>query len=387
MKTAEIQGKLFSVLLPTRNGGEFLDNCIRSILDNERDDIELVVSDNANTDATSQVLEAWAHDQRLKVIRQKTVLSVTDNWNAALNASVGQYVLMMGDDDYLLPGYFEAMSRLIDQYQQPDCILYNALSYVAPGSIGEDQQSYYGTKHFKYGVDLTKPQILDAEFRKKIVDDMFDFKVRIPLNMQTTLVKRASGVGIAGGLFQPPFPDHFALNAMLLTCERWLFSPEAFVVVGISPKSFGHYVYSQKQQSGLDYLGITANFEGRLPGNELLNGMHVWLNMLKKAYPKHTQGIEINRAGYVRRQLYAWLMQCRLGALTYGQLCLRVAKLPFADKLGLLGTLLNIESWRRLTKMFRLNKQDEVAQQWQGLIPLKDIKNIAEFVHWHNHQS
>jgi hypothetical protein len=48
---------------------------------------------------------------------------------------------------------------------------------------------------------------------------------------------------------------------------------------------------------------------------------------------------------------------------------------------------MNIESWRRLTKMFRLNKQDEVAQQWQGLIPLKDIKNIAEFVHWHNHQS
>ena len=34
----------FSVLLPTRNGGPFLDNCIRSIL-NQDADLELIISD------------------------------------------------------------------------------------------------------------------------------------------------------------------------------------------------------------------------------------------------------------------------------------------------------------------------------------------------------
>ena len=40
----------FSVLLPTRNGGDFLKNTIRSIVEQDYDDFELVISDNANSD-------------------------------------------------------------------------------------------------------------------------------------------------------------------------------------------------------------------------------------------------------------------------------------------------------------------------------------------------
>jgi len=46
----------FSVLLPTRNGGKFLESCIRSILEQDYNDFELVISDNANTDATPSIV-------------------------------------------------------------------------------------------------------------------------------------------------------------------------------------------------------------------------------------------------------------------------------------------------------------------------------------------
>jgi glycosyltransferase involved in cell wall biosynthesis len=46
----------FSILLPTRNGGDFLENCIRSILEQDHDDFELVISNNANTDSTPKLL-------------------------------------------------------------------------------------------------------------------------------------------------------------------------------------------------------------------------------------------------------------------------------------------------------------------------------------------
>ena len=195
----------FSVLLPTRNGGDFLAYCIESILSSERDDIELIVSDNANTDMTRAVLNNWSADNRLKIIHQENVLSVTDNWNATLKLATGDYLLMMGDDDCLLPGYFESMSDLIEQYERPDCILYNGLSYVAPLSIGSDQLSYYSPQHFRFGSDFTQTLVLDPELRKRIVVDMFDFKVRIPLNMQTTLVKRQSVSASLGGYFNRLF--------------------------------------------------------------------------------------------------------------------------------------------------------------------------------------
>ena len=105
----------FSVLLPTRNGEKYLKTCIQSILDQTYDDMELIVFDNANTDGSALIIESLAKDKRLKHYKTQAVVSVTENWNNALNKSSGDYVLMIGDDDYLLPGFFEKMELIIDR--------------------------------------------------------------------------------------------------------------------------------------------------------------------------------------------------------------------------------------------------------------------------------
>ncbi len=372
----------FSVLLPTRNGGPFLANCIRSILDQGYDDLELVISDNANTDETPQIIRAFSGDPRVKTLRLETPVSVTDNWNNALKASSGDYILMMGDDDLLLPGYFLKMEQILDKYQQPDCVVHNAYSYVAPGSIADNPQSFYNEAHFHFGPDLAQEGRLSHEQRISIVRDMFTFKVRIPLNMQTTLLGRRAFVRINGGVFQPPFPDHYALNSLLLTAENWVFSPEKLLVVGISPKSFGHYVYSNQQGSGLAYLGITTDFKGRLPGNELMNGMHVWLNLLKQNYSVFLEGVEVDRAGYVRRQFYAWYMQKKLGAITAGDFLRDIRLLSFADWVGLLSSVADKASWARLLRVLFSGRKSDAETQWHGLKPLEGVTDIRQFGQW-----
>ena len=378
----------FSVLLPTRNGGPYLENCIRSILEQGYDDMELVISDNANTDKTPEIIRQFVGDSRVKTMRLGCVLSVTDNWNNALNGSSGDYILMMGDDDYLLPGYFRRMEQILAKYNQPDCVLHNAYSYVAPGSIADNPHSFYSESHFHFGGDLAKEGLLTPEQRSGIVHDMFDFKVRIPLNMQTTLVARKAFGKVNGGLFQKPFPDHYALNALLLTAPNWVFSPEKPLVVGVSPKSFGHYVYSNQQNSGLKYLGINADFKGRLPGSELMNGMHVWLVLLKKSYPELLKDVEVDRAGYVRRQFYAWFMQRKLGALSAGDLMRNMGLLSFSDWLGLAATAFDKASWARLLRLLSLDSKNSSAEaQWHSLRPLEGVKDIRQFDHWLARQS
>jgi len=371
----------FSVLLPTRNGGQFLENCILSILGQDYADMELIISDNANTDETPNIIKKFTSNPRVKTLRLEEPVSVTDNWNNALKVSTGDYILMMGDDDCLLPGYFIKMEGLLDKYNQPDCVVHNAYSYVAPGSIADNTQSFYSEAHFNFGQDLTKEGMLTDEQRFGIVRDMFSFKVRIPLNMQTTLLGRKA----FSGLFQPPFPDHYALNSLLLTAKNWLFSPENLLVVGVSPKSFGHYVYSNKQDSGLSYLGINADFEGRLPGNELMNGMYVWLNLLKQNYPGQLDKVEIDRAGYVRRQFYAWLMQLKLGTINIGELLRNLGLLSFRDWTGIIQSVFDKESWLRLSRMLfpRRNKSD-AESQWAALRPLEGVTDIIQFTKWLN---
>ena len=179
----------FSVLLPTRNGGAFLEKCLRSILEQNHRDFELVVSDNANSDSTPDILRAFTCDTRLRVLRQERTLPVHENWTAAIENSRGDYVLMMGDDDYLLPGTLARLDQILKRHEDPDCILFNGYSYVTPDTIGDLTPSYWAPYHFNYGPELSVEGVIEQNERYSIVRDMFQFRQRIPLNMQTTFFR------------------------------------------------------------------------------------------------------------------------------------------------------------------------------------------------------
>ena len=367
----------YSVLLPTRNGGPFLRNCIRSILSQDYDDFELVISDNANTDETPEIIAELRDHPKVKAIRLDQPVPVTDNWTAAYTASTGDYTLMMGDDDYLLPDYFRTMDAILERHSFPDCVLYNGYSYVAPGSIEDAPGSFYTPQYFTLGPDMQREAELSSEQKRGIVRDMFRWKVRIPLNMQTTLVGRRAADRIEGGFYQPPFPDHYALNSLLLMDARWVVSPEQLVIVGVSPKSFGHYAYSGKEASGLSYLGIEPTFPGELPGSPLLNGMHVWLDRLKAGFPNETRAMEIDRARYVQRQVYQWLLETGLGRMSTTGLFQRLRLLSPRDWLGLGRGFVDRQNWGRLYSV--LARGFGAAQvRWNSLRPT-DAKDIADF--------
>lgn len=372
----------FSVLLPTRNGGNFLDNCIRSILEQDHGDFELVISDNANTDATPDIIREFSGDSRLKVIHQATPIPVSENWTAALQASGGDYVLMMGDDDYLLPGTLRRLDEALMRHDDPDCILYNGYSYVAPNAISDNPASFWAQQHHHYGSDFDKEAVLNISHRLNIVYDMFRFQQRIPLNMQTTLFARRAIEKESAGVFRAPFPDHYLLNALLMVADKWVYLPERLVVVGISPKSFGHYFYSQKAGAGLAYLGISTHFPGALPGSELINGMCAWLIDLKSRYPKELSGIDIDWRSYVRRQVYSWLLQRRYGGISTGELVSRFVNLSFGNWLRLMATAVDGESWRRLIRLLWPRRKSQAEMLWRGLMPLPEVANIREFVEW-----
>ena len=372
----------FSVLLPTRNGGELLADCISSILEQDFDDFELVVSDNANTDRTPEILQRLAGTPRLKVVRQNAPLPVAENWTAALRASTGQYILMMGDDDYLLPHALRTLDAVIARHGEPDCVLYNALLYVAPGAVSTDPVSYWSNTHFQYGSDFAEEAEIERGRRLGIVHDMFRFRQRIPLNMQTTVFARRAIEKENGGAFEAPFPDHYLLNALLIGSEKWVYFPDQLVVIGMSPKSFGHYFYSHQPGAGLEYLGISVDFAGGLPGSALLNGMCRWLLKLKDRYPAALDGVEIDRGAYVRRQVYAWLVQRRYGGITTGELASRFTRLSPGDWMRLFGTVLDAESWRRLWRFVGSRRKTQTKAMSDGMMALSGIAGIRDFSVW-----
>lgn len=61
-----------SVVVPVYNVAGYLDQCMASILEPRRDDVEFVLVDDGSTDASGRMCDAYAEqDARIRVIHQK----------------------------------------------------------------------------------------------------------------------------------------------------------------------------------------------------------------------------------------------------------------------------------------------------------------------------
>ena len=134
---------LFSILLPSRNRLELLRHAIDSVLGQDAD-LEIVVADNASDKSYSDYISSLGAIA-VRSVRSECPLTVTENWNRALAASTGRYVIMMGDDDALVPGWLARATRLFRQFDEPDALYAMAYHYAYPGVVPTRPEGYLAT--------------------------------------------------------------------------------------------------------------------------------------------------------------------------------------------------------------------------------------------------
>jgi glycosyltransferase involved in cell wall biosynthesis len=95
---------LISVGLPVYNAADRLSDVVHSVLGQDHEDVELVISDNASTDGTEDVCrELAAKDDRIVYHRQPENRGILNNFVTAMRTARGEYFRWIGDDDRLEP--------------------------------------------------------------------------------------------------------------------------------------------------------------------------------------------------------------------------------------------------------------------------------------------
>lgn len=97
---------LVSVVIPSYNGGPFIAQAVRSVLDQTLGDLELVIVDDASTDDTLEIVGRVA-DERVRVLTTETNVGAGANWNRAVRAARGRYLKLLCQDDVLAPRCIE----------------------------------------------------------------------------------------------------------------------------------------------------------------------------------------------------------------------------------------------------------------------------------------
>jgi glycosyltransferase involved in cell wall biosynthesis len=92
-----------SVLIPTYNSNQYLSECLDSVLAQEFDNMEILVSDDVSTDDTVGTIQAYtARDSRIRWWQNPKNLGFVGNHNTCLEQASGEYVKFLHPDDKLL---------------------------------------------------------------------------------------------------------------------------------------------------------------------------------------------------------------------------------------------------------------------------------------------
>lgn len=99
-----------SICIPTYNRASFIQETLDSILSQITDEIEIVVSDNASTDNTEELIRRYQEKcDHLTYFRWDSNQGADRNYLKVVELARGEYCWLMGSDDALIPGAINTM--------------------------------------------------------------------------------------------------------------------------------------------------------------------------------------------------------------------------------------------------------------------------------------
>lgn len=91
---------LISFIVPTHNRYKYAVKTVSSLL-SISDDVEVIVSDTSDDNRLSEFFSEHNKSSQLKIVRPGQGLSVVDNFNFGLSAASGEFLVFLGDDDFV----------------------------------------------------------------------------------------------------------------------------------------------------------------------------------------------------------------------------------------------------------------------------------------------
>ena len=89
-----------SVIIPVRNSGRYFRECLDSVIRQTLHNIEIIIIDDASTDGSDAVAEAYAaQDSRITVIHHNESTGAGPARNDGIALAKGEYIAFMDSDD------------------------------------------------------------------------------------------------------------------------------------------------------------------------------------------------------------------------------------------------------------------------------------------------
>lgn len=110
---------LVSIGMPVYNAERYIRQALHSLLAQDYENFELIISDNASNDSTGEICQEFAsRDRRISYFRNDQNLGMSANFKSVLDKARGTYFMWAAADDIWLPGFVGALVAELDSHPE-----------------------------------------------------------------------------------------------------------------------------------------------------------------------------------------------------------------------------------------------------------------------------
>jgi glycosyltransferase involved in cell wall biosynthesis len=229
---------LLSIVVPTRNRSEFLQNLVSYVLASSEESFELIICDASDThNAVVSALKAFRNDTRLTVIDNSsettgTASSMRSNWGKALEACNGEWVSVIGDDDLIDPQVVNFIRRVATAAPSLNAVKWNVARCDVGISHPREAKIPLGTKlMIAASMDSLAKQAMWPNEKKPPSSLCSPYHGAVKRSLLQTLRKHR------GKWFQFVTPDYDLGWSLCYFVDKFVICERPFSVAGTSPNS------------------------------------------------------------------------------------------------------------------------------------------------------
>ena len=132
--------------MPAYNVEPYIEEAIKSVLNQTILPLELIIINDGSTDGTADVIAKYTDNPIVKVITIKN-RGLGPARNLGMEHAQGEYIYFFDSDDLLAPYFIAEMNAIIESNNLPDAVFFSAECFEKkPGDLPEHEKNNYLTR-------------------------------------------------------------------------------------------------------------------------------------------------------------------------------------------------------------------------------------------------
>lgn len=236
----------FTIIVPTRERADTLYWCLKTLVAQDYENLEILVSDNFSQDNTKEVVDSF-DDKRIRYINTGKRVEMSLNWEFALNHVTEGYVCFLGDDDGFVIGALDKINEILNYYPYQSAITWNKINYMwGSYSLASSANALcfnYKPEVFLYDMAYRLSSFLSGKIPYDKLITIYESGF-----VDVTVLHKNK---LNGRFFNASSPDIYANVYLSHKIKTYIFAEVPFSFMGVSGHSTGASSFVDKEKKQL----------------------------------------------------------------------------------------------------------------------------------------